>query len=291
MLHAGKAEELALRILGFGEAVGSEGQPVSGLELEAGDGESGAVEGAERECAFDGDGLAVEVGRQVSGVGEGDGAVGGDAQGEAGGEGFAAAEETAVEGLKKRSGSRVDSAVERMAPTSRATSMPACSPLPATSPATMRRLPSHGTGNDLEEVAADLAGGAVFAFDDDAGKGGTSLGEDDALDFLGLLNVKSEDALVAQRQNQSAQEKDGEDHDQQQSRRYGEVDLNAEGKPCGAQAELLNLVGKLGGGFKKDGRKGEPAFDALLADASEDDEEQEGSHSEPEAEGDGVANG
>ena len=93
LLHAGEAEKLALRILRFGEAVGGEGEAVSWLELEAGDGEFGVVESAEGQGAFDGNGQSVQVGRQVTGVGESDGAVGGDAQGEAGGKGFASADE------------------------------------------------------------------------------------------------------------------------------------------------------------------------------------------------------
>ncbi len=45
-------------------------------------------------------GFAVEVGRDVAGVGEGGGPVGGDAEGEGGGLGVAAAEEALVEGLQ-----------------------------------------------------------------------------------------------------------------------------------------------------------------------------------------------
>ena len=62
------------------------------------------------------------------------------------------------------SGSELISAVLRMAPTSNATSIPACKPLPATSPATISKLPSVRMSEDLVEVTPDLERRPVFVF-------------------------------------------------------------------------------------------------------------------------------
>ncbi len=108
--------------------------------------------------------------------------------------------------------------------------MPAWRPLPVTSPATMRTLPSVGVRDDLEEVAADFAGGAVLGFDGEAGEGEVGVGEDDLLDFGGVLDVEGLLALGAQREQQAAEEKDEERKRQQQLGDSAEGDLCAEGE-------------------------------------------------------------
>jgi len=74
--------------------------------------------------------------------------------------------------------------------------MPALRPLPVTSPATMRRLPSLSLGRSWEEVAADLACRAVVALDYETGKHHARQWQDDLLDLLRLLYVEGKLPLL-----------------------------------------------------------------------------------------------
>ena len=61
-------------------------------------------------------------------------------------------------------------------------------------------------GNDLEEVTADLEGGAVLALDFEAREQGARLGQDDLLDFLCLFDVEGHLALTAKAHDEPPQE-------------------------------------------------------------------------------------
>jgi hypothetical protein len=59
-------------------------------------------------------------------------------------------------------------------------------------------------GDDLEEVAADVAGGAILAGNGEAGVSQEGLGEDDALDFLSVFDVEGESALGTHGEHEAA---------------------------------------------------------------------------------------
>jgi len=103
-LRAVEAEEFALRVLGLDNSVGVEGEAAAGGEIEAGDGVAGVGLDAEGQCAGELDFIAVEVGREMAGVGDGDKAVGGDAGDESGGEAAAAAADEALVEIGKQFG-------------------------------------------------------------------------------------------------------------------------------------------------------------------------------------------
>ena len=101
----------------------------------------------------------------MAGVGDGDGAVGGDANGEACREGFAAAEESLVECVEQREwiGFELDDGADG--------SNEQCDEH-AGLEAFASDIASHdddaavfGVGDDLEKITADFQGGTVFAFD------------------------------------------------------------------------------------------------------------------------------
>ena len=80
----------------FDDAIGDEGELLAGREGVDGFGVGGVRREAEGEAVVDGDLNAVEVGREMAGVGGGDGAAGCDVEDEAGGEASGRAADEAV---------------------------------------------------------------------------------------------------------------------------------------------------------------------------------------------------
>ncbi len=99
-MAAVEADELAVGVGGFGDAVGDEDELIAGVELKVHDRKVGGVDRAEGKGAFHVEGSAVEVGRNMSGVSEGSGTIRGDAEGEADSVAGFAVEQAAVEGLE-----------------------------------------------------------------------------------------------------------------------------------------------------------------------------------------------
>ena len=92
-----EAEELATIVSGFYHSVRYEGEAVVWIELECGFRVADIRGDAERQAGFNIQFLPIAVGREVSGIGEGHVAVGGDQRGRAGDEACYLAVENAVE--------------------------------------------------------------------------------------------------------------------------------------------------------------------------------------------------
>ena len=216
----------------------------------------------------------------MPGIRERDGAVGGDAEGEASGVSFAAAEETAVEGFEDSAG--IVSGFDRAARGSdeERDEHASFESFAGDVAGDDEERAVGGVGDDLEEVAADFEGRSIFAFDCETGKNGAGLGQDDLLDFLGLFDVEGEAALIADGVEEAAEEKEGEGGSQEEDGEVVDGELNAKGEPDGADVEEAELGGEASDADEEDGGNDEPAFESLGADTFNDSPAEQGEEEE-----------
>jgi hypothetical protein len=142
----------------------------------------------------------------VACIGEGNNAVDVEAEGEAGGVCFPAPEEAAVEGFEDGAGigGRFDGAARGS--DEKGDEHTGFQAFAGDVAGDDEEAAVGGIGDDLEEVAANFEGGAIFAFDGEAREDGAGFGEDDLLDFLGLLDVEGEAALIADGVEEAAEQ-------------------------------------------------------------------------------------
>ena len=155
------------------------------------------VDHAQRQGALHGYRLAIEIGREMAGIGEGDGAIVRDFERETCGLGVAAAEQALVEHMQNRFrigagiGGGADGTDQQGDEHS---SLEAFAGYIARDD---EEAAIGFVGNDLEEVAADFLRGVVNGFDFEAGNGLDVVRENDLLDFAGCGYFALENSLLA----------------------------------------------------------------------------------------------
>jgi hypothetical protein len=170
-----EAEELATFVSGFYDSVRYEGEAVVWIELECGFGVIDIRGDAKRQAGFNIQLLPIAVGREVSGVGEGHVAGGGDKRGCAGNEACYLAVENAVEVSEDFGGFSHRAAAQRA--DDGADGHGSFEALAADVSDNNEQRAIVG-GHDLEEVTAYFTGGKIDAFDGKTGGDGRLCGDE-----------------------------------------------------------------------------------------------------------------
>ena len=124
-------------------------------------------------------------------IGEGNNAVDVETKSEAGGVCFAAPEKSAVEGFEDGTGIGGGFGGAARGSDEKSDEHTGFQAFAGDVAGDDEEAAVGGIGDDLEEVAADFEGGAIFAFDGEAREDGAGFGEDDLLDFWACLTSRA----------------------------------------------------------------------------------------------------